>query len=258
MITEIRHVEAPKNWVVFNGKDLREFLVYTSGDQTFSAPQHMYDTITIPGRNGDFKRDLGRYSNIEVQYSAWIASDFRNNMQALRSYLLSAEGYCRLEDTYDPDHYRLGTFEGPLDVKGYYGSTFGSFTLKFNCKPERWRKDGDNLYTLYNNAVFYNDTDFIPRPLLIIIPNSSSISIIVGNKEGNFQITGTGLTSGSTYYIDTDLMQCYKGSISKTNYANSSFDFTDRQRWFKLIPGENTIGYSGVKSLQIKPRWYDL
>lgn len=270
MITTLRRIDSPKDWIVYDGQDLRDFKVYCSGDQTFSSPQRMYDTITIPGRNGDYKRDLKRYGAMDVTYSCWIGSDFRNNIAALKSFLLSrSDIYCRLEDTYNPERYRLASYEGPLSVKGYYGSTFGQFDLTFKCRPEFWYRDGDIEYPISEAYLLgrgmNNPSPFPSKPLVMVKIGAT------GNNVTSVVINGVTIELGNgiygwEYYIDSESKQVWyydNGGTGPKVWSNQVVTrITDRDNWFTLKPkGEsNTIYYNNVYNTQgfIKPRWYDL
>ena len=98
----------PQNYIVFNGKNLTDFDVYVSGEGTFLSPEREFESVTVPGKNGDLLYDSGRYKNVTVTYPAFILENLKNNMIGLREWLLSSPGYSKLEDTYHPEEYRLG------------------------------------------------------------------------------------------------------------------------------------------------------
>ena len=61
-----------RNYLIFNGKDSRDFGVYISGQGTFGAPARAYNVIPIAGRNGDLVTHEKRLENISVTYRAFI------------------------------------------------------------------------------------------------------------------------------------------------------------------------------------------
>ena len=60
-------VEA-KNFIVFAGKNLRDFGLVFNGSGTHGAPLRDYTTVAIPGKNGELYIDNGRYMNTKVTY----------------------------------------------------------------------------------------------------------------------------------------------------------------------------------------------
>ena len=265
--TEVRYLDNPRNWITFDGKALKDFKVYCSGDKTFSAPQRNVDSITIPGRNGTLERDKGTFANITVEYSCWIPSNFRQNIEGLRNYLLSKAGFKRLEDTYDPDTYRLASFHGPLDVLAYYKSSFGSFTLQFTARPERFLKSGETAISLpIGSTTVSNPTLFNSKPL-IKLTEMTSLPFAV--QVGDYKITVRDSLGDpiDDLYIDTENLNAYGHKTSDGSIVNCNDMITPtvKDKWFQIKPGSNTIEVSRnqllpqvVNGLSIIPRWWIL
>lgn len=134
-----------RNYFIFDGKDSRDFGVYISGQGTFKAPARSYDAIQIPGRNGALLGIGSRLENVELTYPAFIYSNFKTNLAALRAYLLSHTGYFKLSDSYHPDEYRLAYFTGPLEPDVTSANNAGEFNITFVCKPQRFLNSGDTV-----------------------------------------------------------------------------------------------------------------
>ena len=56
----------------YDGVSSRTYGVYITGEAVYNAPERDVEMITIPGRNGAFALDNGRFENIEVTYRAGI------------------------------------------------------------------------------------------------------------------------------------------------------------------------------------------
>ena len=67
----------PTNYkaLTFGGSCSRNYGVYITGEGVFNAPERAIEMISIPGRNGAFALDKGRFENIEVTYPAGIVAD---------------------------------------------------------------------------------------------------------------------------------------------------------------------------------------
>lgn len=130
----------------FDGIDSRDYGVYISGDAVFDSPERDVEMIEIPGRNGSFALDKGRFGNITVSYPAGIFGEdeasFREGIRALRNALASRKGYCRLEDDYNPNEYRMAVYKKGLEVDPALLKA-GEFTIEFDCMPQRWLKSGE-------------------------------------------------------------------------------------------------------------------
>jgi phage-related protein len=233
----------PFNYFVFDGKSSLDFGVRISGDGVYDAPKRDYEIQSVPGRSGDLVFDNNRYENVSLTYPAGIVKNFRNNVAALRSFLLTRTGYKRLEDTYHPDEYRLALFEGPLDVKET-GNIAGKFDITFNCKPQRYLKSGERTYTFTAAGEIRNRTLFPAKPLVRIYGNGTAG---IGSK--------TIEVSGNSYpyvEVDCETMDAFYGA----NNCNSMISLTSGD-FPELVPGDNgiTLG-KGITKIELIPRWW--
>lgn len=153
----------------FDGEDSRNYGVYITGEAVFNSPERDVEMISIPGRNGEYARDLGRFTNIEVTYPAGLfgvdEADFADAIADFRNMLGSRVGYCRLEDDYNTGEYRMGVFKAGLEVTPANLKS-GEFTITFNCKPQRFLKSGEAEVNMYLATTITNPTAFASRPLL--------------------------------------------------------------------------------------------
>lgn len=161
-----------KNGLIFGGINSLDYGIYISGEAVFNAPSRKVDLIQIPGRNGDFALDHGRFENIEVSYPAGTfgdnQTDFREKLSDFRNAILSQVGYQRLTDTYHPDEYRMGVYASGLEVDPVHYNTAGEFVLTFNCKPQRWTTSGETAVAITSGDDITNPTLFDAEPLLAV------------------------------------------------------------------------------------------
>lgn len=157
--------------LTFDGKTSREYGVYITGQAVYNAPERDVEMITIPGRNGSFALDNGRFQNITVTYPAGIfadnEADFAQAVSDFRNYLCSRKGYCRLTDEYNPNEYRMAVYKSGLDVDPAQLRA-GEFEITFECKPQRWLTSGETATAVANNGTLTNPTLFDSQPLLAI------------------------------------------------------------------------------------------
>ena len=132
--------------LTFDSTSSRDYGVYITGRAVFNAPQRAVEMIAIPGRNGAFAQDQGRFENIEVTYPAGIFAeteeDFAQAISDFRNFLCSKKGYCRLTDEYNPNEYRMAVYKSGLEVDPAR-LIAGEFEITFECKPQRWLTDGE-------------------------------------------------------------------------------------------------------------------
>lgn len=156
--------------LVFDGEDSRDYGVYISGQAVFDAPERDVEMITIPGRNGEFALDQGRFNNITVSYPAGIFADtdenFAKAVSDFRNFVCSRKGYCRLADDYNPDEYRLAIYKNGIEVKPALLKA-GQFNIDFDCKPQRFLTSGETAQTIgASGDSIINPTLFDAKPLL--------------------------------------------------------------------------------------------
>lgn len=230
--------------LVFAGKDSRDFGVWISGGGTFDAPARDVETISIPGRNGDLTHDNGRFSNITLNYPAFISRRFQPRIDGYRAFLCAQVGYQRLEDTYHPEEYRLAMYRNGLEVSPSPRNLAGEFSLQFDCKPQRFLKSGEKAKTYTGSGTLRNPTEYAALPL------------IRAYGTGYFTVNGIKVTikSASGYTdIDSDLQDAYKGDI------NCNGNITLNNGVFpEIAPGDNSVTLSGVTRLVITPRWWTI
>lgn len=230
------------NAFTFNGKKSADFGLFISGDGTYNAPEKDVSRYQVPGRNGEVIIDNGRYENITVTYPVFIARETASkNILAVNAWLLSSSGYCRLEDDYHPEFFRLATVTETINwtvIRGMYADG----TLSFNCKPQRFLKSGEKSITVTSGDIIPNIQLFTAKPL-IRVEGTGTITI------GNNSLTVN--TAGDQYIdIDCDTMNCYEGSNNRNSRCSGSFPV--------LEPGNNSIVYSDFTAVTITPRWWTL
>ncbi len=153
----------------FDNVSSRNFGVYITSEAVYNAPERDVEMISIPGRNGAFALDKGRFENIEVKYPAGIfadnETDFAQAVSDLRNYLCSKKGYVRLTDEYNPDEYRMAVYKSGLEVLPVQLRA-GEFEIIFECKPQRYLTSGENAVDVSSGDTITNPTLFEAHPML--------------------------------------------------------------------------------------------
>lgn len=157
--------------LIFDGIDSKQYGIYITGEAVFNAPSRDVEMIDIPGRNGSYALDKGRFNNISVTYPAGTFADsepaFAQGVSDFRNALASRRGYCRLTDDYNPDEYRMAVYEGGLEVAPSQLKA-GEFEITFNCKPQRFLTSGEAEQNVTSGATINNPTLFDSRPLFAV------------------------------------------------------------------------------------------
>ena len=268
------------NTITFDGKALSEFGVYLGGGGAFNSPVRIGEMVHIPGRNGSIWMDEGCFENIEVNYPAFIGSseevDFRTRLMETRSWLASRKGYCRLEDTYHPDEYRLAVFKAAIEAAPLQYTRAGEFSITFDCKPQRFLKAGDDPQTFRENGSITNPTQFESLPVIEVTGNGrvniaghlftvsgTTQKIYIDSELMEVFIPGHGLeemTDENSLVITDELLlpiEIHKANRDAIN-MNSHVEFANYE-FPRIGPGEQPIPFdSGIESIVIYPRWWRL
>lgn len=231
--------------LIFNGKSTKDFGVWISGGGTWSSPERDVEHIEVPGRNGDLTIDNGRFKNVVVSYESFIPRTFDESFDSFRAFLFASPGYHRLEDDYHPDEFRMAEYFNAIEPEVGTLNRSGKFTLEFNCKPQRFLKNGETVVEFSANGQIMNPTLYASKPLLRVYGTGT-----VGIGGQTVQITSANVYTD----IDCDIKDAFKGSTNcNGNIVLASGDFP------VLNPGTNgiTLG-SGITKIEITPRWYTI
>lgn len=153
----------------FDNESSRSYGIYITGEAVFNAPERDVQMISIPGRNGTFALDKGRFENIEVTYPAGVfastETDFAQAISDFRNFLCSRKGYVRLSDEYNPNEYRMAVYRSGLEVSPAQLRA-GEFDITFDCMPQRYLTSGETAISVSDGQTLVNPTLFESSPLL--------------------------------------------------------------------------------------------
>ena len=191
----------------FNGVSSDNYKVTVEKCPSYPVAQRVVEHIQVPGRNGDLIRDTGAYGNVEQTYSIWF--DGRNDSmqeaaRAIALWLNGSKGYCRLEDTYDQDVYRMAVMSNMTEYRNFR-NRLGRADVTFSCKPQRFLKSGDTMTVVTGNTLANSYMDCFP------------IYAVTGN--GDVTVNGSTFTvannAGNTVYVDSETQDCWSGSLTR-------------------------------------------
>ena len=241
-----------RHFFSFRGENSCDYGLYITGSGTFGAPERDVETVEMPGRNGNLIIDNHRFKNISLSYPAFIRRNFLHNADATKAWLAKDANYARLEDTYNPDYFRMARFTGPLDFDARALNRAGETEITFDCKPQRWRKDGENPIIITGNSaggkdVIYND--LYPSLPLIRINGSAAAPIVI--HFGDYIVTVNELSGHIT--IDCDTQNAFRGTLNQNKNVKIP-DFP------VLTNGKNEIWWTDgtIDSVEITPRWWTI
>lgn len=233
-----------QNKIIFGGVDSSTYGIYISGEGIFNAPKRDVEMVSIPGRNGAFALDKGRFENITVTYPAFNyetdLATFEQNLANFRNALSAQAGYQRLTDSFHTDEYRMATFIGGLEIKPIKDNTASQFEIIFECKPQRWLTSGETATTVANNGTLTNPTLFESSPLL--------------------EVKGYGTIGFNGYEIELenktigDVVMLSNYTSPSSGSANTTATFTATLENTALLNAGDAINISNVSASYIPAR----
>ena len=220
---------APYKTFTFDGESSGDYGVYITGTGVFNAPERSVEMVEIAGRNGSFALDKGKFENIEVKYKVGIVddseSDFADRVSDFRNWLCSKVGYCRLEDEYNPNEYRMGVYSSGVELE-HDLLIAGEAEITFNCKPQRWLTSGETAVAVADGGTLDNPTLFPSSPLLEVYGYGK---INIGNSEivldsGGGLIGETLIVNKKSYFGQTDVTVTFAPCIFMSGDSIYSLD----------------------------------
>ena len=264
----------PKSFIVFNGQSSTKFGLTIEELPDSNHPERRAAPYQIEGRNGSFVHEDGVFGNYEQGYAfnTRNITTGRNTYQTARdiaSWLLSSSGYCRLEDTYEPEYYRLARFAGPFNVENIL-RRYGRGTLSFDCRPERYLKSGEKAITLFENvdlstsiiqhAFIMNPCAFSAKPLIRLTGRGQIRLMTESCDDINADITD--LLIQLNHQVDmTITIDCASFEVSEPSWVTYKTLYPILPT---LQPGRNQLSVTNVGTdktgyitkLEIIPRWW--
>ena len=188
--------------IYFNGTSSDDFGLIVEKLPPSVHASRRGDLISIPGRNGVIVREDGSFDTYQQEYiiSFSQAAQNRDPYQTARDiavWLLGAPGFCRLEDIFESEYFRLARFSGEYNV-GTVLMEYGRATLAFDVQPQRYLKSGETPISYEGDSTtsfaITNPTRFEARPLLKFIDTSTEPPIVpqtlVDNEDTYIDVGG--------------------------------------------------------------------
>lgn len=241
--------------IQWNNRSSDDLHVMVEHHPYIGIPERKMDVYSVPGRNGDIVISQDAYENVIQQYDlALIGIDatLPQTVRAVMEWLRNPEGYARLEDSYNPDVYRLAYYKGGGDIENRF-NLLGRATVSFSCKPQRFLRVGELPIIAVNGMKLSNPSVYTAKPLIAVKGTGAAV-LTVGTNVVTISAIGADANTSGEIDIDCDTMSAYNGSTNR----NSSITITGEFPNFK--EGETEISWtgSGVTSVVITPRWWIL
>ena len=238
-----------RQYLSFAGKSSKDFLLYLSGPGVYDSPAADVESTSVPGRNGDIitenaRTGRRRYQNVDIKYKAFFFNGLPAKTAAVKAWLLSPIGYQKLQDTYDPDFFRMAVCKDALEFD-VTAQKAAEMELTFNCKPQRWSVDGQRVIRLDGRSTLKIPFAFPAQPIFKVYGDSGG-ELYVGEEK---------ITIHSIK--DYVLLNCEThNAYNASGFCNETILSDD----FPELPeGKTQIAWTGgITAVEVTPRWWTL
>ena len=240
--------------IFFNNISCEDYGIVVEHYPEYQTPSRDYDMVHVPGRNGDVAIDQGSFQNVDRVYQIAVGSyekRYTEQVNAIAEWLHGPAGYAKLEDSYEPEYYRMAVCTDGFEAENMK-HMLARTTITFNCKPQRWLKSGDTPISIGSGSqIIKNPTRFTSSPIIKITCTGNG-SFTIQNKN-TYTVTLNNVPGGGII-IDSDIMDAYSLSTPREN-RNSCVTLSNG--FPRLTPGDNTITASaGINTMEVIPKWW--
>ena len=231
-----------QSYFIWKGKDCRDMGVKLSGPVPIIRPEERVQHVEIPGRSGDLTELEGEQIYNSYIQTATIMVQGGYRVREIYNWLKGA-GYITFHG--EPDRKQMARIVGAITLNKHSRNLDNwAGEVQFYCQPLKQKLAEDTVTVTSSGTAVMNAGDVESRPKITAKASGSSMTVTIGGKS----LTITGLTSGSEYIIDSEIMEV-------SNAARTALITKDSVGSFPMLaPGSNTITGSGWSKLVIDRR----
>lgn len=241
--------------IIWNEISSRSIPLIVERPPDYVVAERGYEATHILGRNGDLLTDNKSYKNVNQPYDIAFGSLEKTHSEmaaAVSEWLHSASGYAKLEDSYDPDHFRMAYYQEEAELENILNH-LGRATINFNCMPQKFLKSGDRpiIFTV-SGSILLNPTRFEALPVISIF-GTGAATLTVNDMNIKIKEIGNQITLdsdlGEVYTLSSDIAISKNDQIEWPDLTHHAFPF------FKS--GQNRISFTGnVSRVEVTPKWW--
>ena len=231
-----------QSYFIWKGIDCRDMGVKLSGPVPIIRPEERVQHVEIPGRSGDLTELEGTQVYNSYIQTATIMVQGGYRVREIYNWL-KGSGYVTFHG--EPDRKQAARIVGAITLNKHSRNLdWWVGEVQFYCQPLKQKLTEDTVTVTSSGSTVMNTGDVESRPKITAKASGSSMTITIGGKS----LTITGLTSGSEYVIDSEIMEVSNAARTELITKDSVGSFP------MLAPGSNTITGSGWSKLVIDRR----
>lgn len=242
----------PMYRVEYNGKCNTSLYILVKERPAIPSPEYDYDTVKIPGRDGDVYIEKKTVKDITIPISFTFACKphrWQGVAREARKWLMG-KGDRKLTLSDNQDRYykvkHVVVNQTERQVK-----EVGEFSADFICEGRQYLFEGDRpLELTYTNGSSGQSTH-VWNPYEVSMP----VFIVSGSGTCRISVNGNVLEAevNGRLTVDTQREVAYKADMSSANT-----NVTCNYETLALEPGDNTITKTAGFALQILPKWREI
>ena len=230
------------SYFIWNGMDCRDMGIKLSGPVPIVRPEERVQQVEIPGRSGDLTELEGEEIYNPYIQTATIMVQGGYRVREIYNWLKGA-GYVTFHG--EPDRKQAARIIGAITLNKHSRNLdWWVGEVQFYCQPLKQILHESTVTITSSGSTVMNSGDVESRPKITAKASGTSMSITTNGKT----LTISGLTSGSEYIIDSEIMEVSNAARTALLTKDSLGDFP------MLKPGSNTITGSGWSKLVIDRR----
>ena len=231
-----------QSYFIWKNKDCRAMGVKLSGPAAIIRPEERVQHVEIPGVSGDMTETEGPH--IYNSYIHTVSISVRGGIRVREVYKwLRGSGYVTFSS--EPDRRQKARVIGAITLNRVSRNLDNwAGEVQFYCQPLKELLNEQIMTITSTSSVVPNLGDVACRPRILATASGTTMTLSANAKV----LEITGLTSGTSYLIDSEIMDVLTADETSILTANSEGEFPE------LEVGDNIIGGSGWSSLRIERR----
>ena len=227
---------------IWKNKNCKSMGVRLAAPVSIVRPEERVQNIQIPGRSGDLTETEGQdiYNSYIQTASIQVSGGFR--AREIYDWLRGAD-YVTFHG--EPERKQAARIIGAVTLNRFSRNLdIWTGDVQFYCQPLKQLLAAPRGTITSSGTSVVNRGDVTAKPLIKLTASAASATVAAGGNS----ITITGLTSGSNYYIDSDINEVYNADRTVILTPNSTGAFP------VLLQGGNSVTGSGWSKLEIERR----
>ena len=231
-----------QSYFIWNGRDCRSMGIIMKAPVPLIRPEERVQHVEIPGVSGDLTETEGPH--IYNSYIHTVSISVRGGIRVREVYKwLRGAGYVTFSS--EPDRRQKARVIGAITLNRISRNLDNwAGEVQFYCQPLKELLNEQIMTITSTSSVVPNLGDVACRPRILATASDTTMTLSANAKV----LEITGLTSGNSYIIDSEIMDVLTADETSILTANSEGEFPE------LDVGDNIIGGSGWSSLRIERR----